>query len=182
LRQGCSESGEFTEPALTTEDTKNGLLHASSHVWLWRCSAKGVEILLQKRAPTKLTWPNLYDISAAGHVDFGELPIEAAQRETKEELGLDLVQKDLHLLYVYRQHLVDPNSGFIENEFQWVFGQELKTDIDIVFEDGEVSAIKWVTRQEFENLIKPAAEMTIVPQGEVYFANLLHAINRETSP
>lgn len=61
----------------------NGILHGASHVWIWRKDNGTLEILLQKRAPNKRTWPNRYDVSAAGHIDLGETPLDAALREAK---------------------------------------------------------------------------------------------------
>ena len=35
----------------------------------------------------------MWDISSAGHVEAGDVALETAQRETKEEVGLDLPAK-----------------------------------------------------------------------------------------
>lgn len=74
------------------------LLHGASHVWIWRHKGNKIQILLQKRAADKRTWPNYYDISAAGHIDLGEDPITAAVRETKEEIGHDVPDTDLRFI------------------------------------------------------------------------------------
>ena len=42
--------------------------HRAAHVWLF-CQATG-ELLLQQRAACKDSWPNYWDISAAGHGAF----------------------------------------------------------------------------------------------------------------
>lgn len=51
-----------------------GLLHGAAHVWLWRAADEGIEMLLQKRAVTKVSWPGRLDKSAGGHIKFGENP------------------------------------------------------------------------------------------------------------
>ncbi|MCX6791570.1 MAG: mevalonate kinase [Candidatus Gottesmanbacteria bacterium] len=51
--------------------------------------AKG-RLLLQKRSMTKDMEPGLWGISAAGHVTRGQSDEEAAHRELKEELGIDV--------------------------------------------------------------------------------------------
>ncbi len=56
------------------------------------------EIYIQHRAGTKRLWPQRKTISASGHVDPGETFEQAAVREVKEELGLELDARDLHLL------------------------------------------------------------------------------------
>ena len=53
------------------------------------------QILLQQRSHKKTIHPLLWDVSVAGHIDAGETFIEAALRETKEEIGLLLKQKIL---------------------------------------------------------------------------------------
>lgn len=72
---------------MKSEAHKNGLWHRSSHIWIYNSRS---EILLQLRADNKEMYPNMWDISAAGHVDAGEEPIVAALREMEEEIGLSV--------------------------------------------------------------------------------------------
>ena len=55
LWQLFNEQGLPIENEGRTKDEvfSNGLLHGASHVWIWRKSEKGIEVLLQKRASTK---------------------------------------------------------------------------------------------------------------------------------
>lgn len=48
------------------------------------------EVLLQKRSQTKDMYPGYFTSSCGGHVLKGETYEEAAHRELKEELGIDL--------------------------------------------------------------------------------------------
>ena len=51
----------------------------NSHIWFWKRDDSGdVAILLQKRALTKVSKPGMYHISAGGHINVGETPVEAA--------------------------------------------------------------------------------------------------------
>src|ERR1017187_5337048 len=89
LWQAYNEQGEpITGKGLTKAQSRTGVLHAASHVWIWRGAGADTEVLIQLRAKDKMTWPGLYDISAAGHIDFTETPLQAAIRETKEEIGI----------------------------------------------------------------------------------------------
>ena len=56
------------------------------------------EIYIQHRAKTKRLWPDRKTISASGHVDPGESFEQAAVREVREELGIELSESDLRLL------------------------------------------------------------------------------------
>ena len=61
------------------------LLHRAVHILVLNPMG---QLYVQKRAPTKDRNPDLWDTSAAGHVDFGETYEEAAVRELQEELGI----------------------------------------------------------------------------------------------
>lgn len=56
------------------------------------------EIYIQHRAKTKRLWPDRKTISASGHVDPGETFEQAAVREVREELGIELAERDLRLV------------------------------------------------------------------------------------
>ncbi len=58
----------------------------SVQVWLFD---KKRRVFIQKRE-NLLVYPYYYDISVSGHVDFGETYEEAAHRELKEEVGIDV--------------------------------------------------------------------------------------------
>ena len=65
---------------------EKGLWHREVAVWIM--NEKG-EVLLQKRAATTKQGANCWSV-CAGHVDPGEEPIDAAIRETYEEVGLQI--------------------------------------------------------------------------------------------
>ena len=65
----------------------NNLLHRAVHVFIFNRSG---ELLLQKRSRWKDRHPNLWDSSAAGHVDAGEEYDQTAARELREELGVSV--------------------------------------------------------------------------------------------
>jgi len=154
----------------------NGLLHGAAHVWLWRAKNGSAEILLQKRAAGKQTWPNKYDISAAGHINLGEDPLAAAIRETKEEIGLDISQSDLRLFSLQRANLMADN-GYIENEFQWLYLLETTNEQAFNLQATEVAYLEWKTllgfkRETLENKLKGR----YVPHGDNYFSTVITAV------
>jgi 16S rRNA (adenine1518-N6/adenine1519-N6)-dimethyltransferase len=63
----------------------NNLLHRAVHILIFNSAG---ELFLQKRSRLKDRHPNVWDSSAAGHVDAGEEYDEAAVRELEEELGV----------------------------------------------------------------------------------------------
>lgn len=76
------------------------LVHRAAHVLVIH-PVEGT-LLLQKRSPLKDTCPGKWDTSVGGHVGFGQSYLEAALRETAEELGLTVAEQDLRFLYVSR--------------------------------------------------------------------------------
>ncbi len=56
------------------------------------------QIYIQHRTRTKRLWPDRKTISASGHVDPGETFEQAAVREVREELGIELTEGDLRPL------------------------------------------------------------------------------------
>jgi isopentenyl-diphosphate delta-isomerase len=151
-----------------------GLLHAASHVWIWRKRQDHVEILVQKRAADKRTWPNRYDISAAGHIDLSEDPLTAALRETQEEIGLDVAPDQLQCIGVYRAHL-EATQGAIENEFQWLYILELTRDAPFDLQQKEVASLEWKTARALKQEVATDPDL-YVPHGKVYFDTILQAI------
>lgn len=65
----------------------NKLLHRAVHVGVFDAQGR---LWLQKRSRDKDTFGGYWDLSATGHVDLDESYDEAAKRELREELGLEL--------------------------------------------------------------------------------------------
>ncbi len=62
------------------------MIHRSVHILVFN---KKKEVLLQKRSVLKDNFPGHWDTSAAGHMGAGESYDSCADRELKEELGID---------------------------------------------------------------------------------------------
>lgn len=118
-----------------------GDYHMVVHVWI--INDKG-QFLIQKRQPWKIGWPNMWDCSAAGSAIIGDSSIEAAKRETKEELGLDLnIKNTERLLSIKFSH------GFDDVWF-------VKQNVDInhlKLQHEEVADAKWASQEEIKKMI-----------------------------
>ncbi len=183
LWQGYDELGLPTQTPVTKPNARNkGDLHGASHVWVWRESTHGVELLLQRRAADKPTWPGYYDISAAGHIDLGETPLETALRETEEEIGLKVATESLKSIGAYRINYVDETSGFQENEFQFIYLYQMADTDELIFNDGEVDDVWWVGLDDFRKLIKDRDQnKKVVPHGDGYYTMLLEKVSEASS-
>ena len=102
-----------------------GLLHRAVHIWLWAPGPDGGlgEVLLQRRARCKDSWPGRWDISSAGHVSAGEAALPSAQRELQEELGLSFPADRLEWLYTMFERMDSVQNGkpFRNHEFMEVY-------------------------------------------------------------
>lgn len=106
-------------------------------------------ILLQKRGPTMATNPNVWDASAAGHVDEGEDYLTAAKRELHEELGIDnlaLTEVDYYKTeasYDWRQL----------NRYKKVYTAVIPSDTEFKLHPEEITEVKWFTPKELAKFI-----------------------------
>jgi isopentenyldiphosphate isomerase len=63
-------------------------MHRSVHIYVF--NRRG-EVLLQLRSKDRDIQPGRWDTSEGGHLDAGEEYLQAARRELREELGVDIV-------------------------------------------------------------------------------------------
>lgn len=154
------------------KDFTDDLIMGASHLWIWRRNNAGkVEVLLQKRALSKKTWPGYDDISAAGHIDAGETPIESAVREAKEEIGLDVDPQKLYYIFSLRTPLV-------LNEIDHVYLYESPDNFVPSFDDGEVESTEWLSLDELRVRTSDPEKYHLVDQGDGYFSLLLSSIEK----
>ena len=80
------EDGRVTGSATRGEcHSGSKLLHPVVHLHVFNPAG---DIYLQKRPAWKDIQPGKWDTAVGGHVDYGETPQEALQREVREELGI----------------------------------------------------------------------------------------------
>jgi isopentenyldiphosphate isomerase len=105
------------EVKLKSEVHAKGLFHPTIHVWFY--TLKG-DLLFQKRAFSKNTFPGLWDVSVAGHISAGEKIIDSAIREVKEEIGLTVSESDLKKVGVHKC-IQKHNENLVDCEFHHIF-------------------------------------------------------------
>jgi isopentenyldiphosphate isomerase len=131
------------------EAHRKALIHKGVCVWIMNSND---EILLQTRN-SQVKFPNMMDISFSGHIRTGETVVEAAIREGKEELGIDLELDKLRYLFTCREYL--EADGYFENEIHDVF--LYRTDIsaeEYSFCDNEVKEVSYVPLEQFRTMIE----------------------------
>ena len=147
-----NENGEFTNQIETREEChKKGLWHKAVVVFI--ISSDNQRVLLQQRSANKKLWPNLWDITAGGHVLSGEFGYQTVIRETKEEIGVDITNSDLVFIGGTKSENVSGdviNRHF--NEF-YIVHKDID-ESDIVLQEDEVQDIKWIDRKEIIDRIE----------------------------
>ena len=102
------------------------------------------QMLIQQRQPFKKGWSNLWDISVGGCAVSGDSSRTAAERETREELGLDIDLSDerptltLHFEHGFDDYYVITRPVELES-------------LHLQYE--EVQTVKWASKEEIKQMI-----------------------------
>ena len=140
-----NEKGEYIGKVETREKChKEGLWHKAVVVFI--INSKG-QVLLQKRSANKKLWPNMWDITAGGHVLAGEFGFESIIRECKEEIGIELDKKDITFIgATTSSNLKDDIVNNHYNEY-YIANKELD-ETKLKLQEEEVSEVKWFDKSE----------------------------------
>lgn len=104
-------------------------------------------IVVAKRSRQKSVFANIWDASVASHVLSGDTPESAAQRETREELGMHVsFTKIGDFFYTTR------DGDYAENEYcTFLIGRSDQSATPL---ETEVSAVKHIPYQELYRQVK----------------------------
>lgn len=105
-------------------------------------------ILLQKRSSTKDLYPDCWDLSVGGHVNYGKSYIETAIIELAEELGIKSTAKELKFIGEVLVKL--PTSS----EYFNVFEYKIKPTDQIKTNTKEVGSVMWMTMDEIKKSMR----------------------------
>ena len=103
------------------------------------------KLLLQKRNQWKKKYPGFWDLSAGGAAQMGDNSRHAAEREVKEEIGLEI---DLSMERPVFS--INFKEGFADYYFITLPEERLK---DLRPQPEEVEKLEWFTKDELDDLI-----------------------------
>lgn len=134
------------------DDFPDGAYHLVVHICIF--NAEG-EMLIQQRQPFKEGWPNMWDISVGGSAIAGDTSQKAAEREVREELGIEIDLKGV------RPHLtINFDRGFDD-----IYLIEKNVDIsELRLQPEEVQNVKWAGRKEILSMIEKGEFIPYYPE------------------
>ncbi len=141
------------------------LIHRVSHVIVF--NHKG-ELFLQKRSRNKTVQPGKWDTSVGGHVDAGEDYLDAAIRETAEELGIKAGAESFGYLYKYL-HRNKFESEYVST-YRLVWNGEIKIQ-ESEIDDGRFWCI---------DEIRKTADTANEAENSIFTPNFLDEFDRFT--
>lgn len=103
------------------------------------------KILISKRAENK-KFGGMWECNG-GSILAGETSLEGILRELKEELGLEFSKKEAIFLKEIRRDKCPPDFKDL-----WLFRKDIKIE-NLTFPDGETIEAKWVTIEEFMEMV-----------------------------
>ncbi|GKX30675.1 NUDIX hydrolase [Vallitalea longa] len=132
----CNRTGKSI---VRGEKLKEGEYRLFAHMWL--INSEG-EILIQKRSEQVNFAPGLWAVTGGGAIQ-GEDSIDAAYREAKEELGIDIDIINKPMRYIKENTIIDI---YIVQYDKNIDNKKLQKE--------EVSDVKWVTVDELKQMIQ----------------------------
>lgn len=123
------------------EPTPAGFYRLVVHVCIFDLQGR---MLIQQRQPFKRGWSNLWDISVGGCAVSGDTSRKAAEREVREELGLELDLSGVRLTMTIHW----------ENGFDDYYAVTRQVDPDSLrLQQEEVQAVRWAAKEEILQMI-----------------------------
>jgi 8-oxo-dGTP pyrophosphatase MutT (NUDIX family) len=117
------------------------------------------QLFVHQRSADRDIFPLLYGLGAGGHVESGESPIQAAKRELKEELDIEIELEPLfsinfesdelkHIVHVFQA----PYDGKVKSckEFKWSGWMNIE-EVDQLAEDNKLCPDTKVLYEKWKN-------------------------------
>ncbi len=148
------------------EPTPAGFYRLVVHICIFDAQGR---MLIQQRQPFKKGWSNLWDVSVGGAAQAGDSSRAAAERETREELGLSI-----DLTGVRPSMTIFWENGFDD---YYILNRTVDLD-DLRLQPEEVQAVRWATEAEILQMID---ESRFIPYEKSLISLLFFRSNHRSS-
>lgn len=150
-----------------------GLWHRIINICIY--NSKG-EILLQLRSKDKMIYPDMWDISVAGHIGAREDPLVAALREAGEETGLNARAEDLHFYKIRSEQYQNDNVNM--KEFLYIYLLKYDGNIEnLRIQKEELQSIEFMPIAKIEEELSSGSKR-YAPHGE-YWSDIVGEVKRK---
>ena len=136
---------------------RTGTRHRTTHIWIVRRREGRVQILLQKRAKYKDSFPGCYDISSAGHIPAGVDFTPSGLRELQEELGFSISPSELIECGIHRTYAENEFHGvpYVDNQIAKVFLLWKDKEIEeLTLQEEEIESVMWMDFEACKEAVK----------------------------
>ncbi len=124
----------------------HGHWHRTANVYI--VNSKN-EVLFQRRSKTHMVFPGMWQFGAGGHILSGQSSLEGVKDETKDELGLDIPDKDF--IFIGTSIKKEEHSPRQKFDYEYQDNYLVYKDIelkDMKKQESELSDIAWFPMEE----------------------------------
>ena len=168
----CNEEGCLTgEKVERKRAHAEGICHRTVHIWVVRFREGRPEILLQKRAADKDSFPGRFDTSSSGHIQAGDEPDFSACRELEEELGIMAAEEELTFIQTFRIKYEKEFHGslFKDNEIAFLYLYEKPVEeAGLILQAEEVECVRWFDLEEVYAAVSVHDQTFCVPSESLH--------------
>jgi len=137
--------------------------HLVVHVWIKNDNG---EYLISQRAENRPSFPLMWEC-VGGSVLKGEDSLQGAIRETKEEVGIDLIETKGNLVYTKIRKVIN-GKKFNDIMDVWLFKYNGEVKLNNATTD-EVRDIKWMKKEEIKKYFE---DHKLVPTLNYFFEDI----------
>lgn len=134
-----------------------GIINFAVHMIGYVHTGDGTKYWVPRRAPTKMSYPNMLDNTVGGTLRAEERPLDCMIRECEEELCLDANFTRANLqacgTSTYQMTVSDNGQVGCQHQVQYLYELEFSKDVVPEIGDGEVGEINLMTLSEVKSAL-----------------------------
>ena len=130
------------------------------------------QILIQRRHPKKIGWPNYWEFSCGGSATTGDTSLDAIKREIEEEIGININPDNIMDII---------KRSFGNSHYDFYFIRENINIKDTTLQAIEVIDIKWVNFDEVISKLNNDSFVDYSQYGRDHFNYIRRILNEDSN-